>query len=39
MGLKGYSKNLIDIQTKGVRFEAKDTISEGNYLRSYIRGT
>ena len=25
LGLKGYSKNLIDIQTKEIWFEAKDT--------------
>jgi len=31
IGLKGYSKNLIDIQTKEVWFEAKDTAKHSTY--------
>ncbi|HLP49643.1 MAG TPA: hypothetical protein VK154_02105, partial [Chitinophagales bacterium] len=31
LGLKGYSKNLIDIQTKEIWFEAKDTGSHSTY--------
>ncbi len=32
MGLKGYSKNLIDIQTKEIWFEAKDGGKNSTYL-------
>jgi hypothetical protein len=31
LGLKGYSKNLIDIQTKEIWFEAKDTSRHSTY--------
>jgi len=31
LGLKGYSKNLIDIQTKEIWFEAKDTSKHSTY--------
>ncbi len=31
LGLKGYSKNLIDIQTKEIWFEAKDTGKHSSY--------
>jgi hypothetical protein len=31
LGLKGYSKNLIDIQTKEIWFEAKDTSKHSSY--------
>ncbi|MFC2121797.1 hypothetical protein ACFLTI_09405 [Bacteroidota bacterium] len=31
LGLKGYSKNLIDIQTKEIWFEAKDTGNNSTY--------
>lgn len=31
LGLKGYSKNLIDIQTKEIWFEAKDTYKHSTY--------
>ena len=31
LGLKGYSKNLIDIQTKEIWFEAKDTARNSTY--------
>jgi hypothetical protein len=31
LGLKGYSKNLIDIQTKEIWFEAKDTYKNSTY--------
>ena len=31
LGLKGYSKNLIDIQTKEIWFEAKDTSKNSTY--------
>jgi hypothetical protein len=31
LGLKGYSKNLIDIQTKEIWFEAKDTGKHSTY--------
>ena len=31
LGLKGYSKNLIDIQTKEIWFEAKDTAKHSTY--------
>ena len=31
LGLKGYSKNLIDIQTKEIWFEAKDTGKQSTY--------
>ncbi len=31
LGLKGYSKNLIDIQTKEIWFEAKDTDRNSTY--------
>jgi hypothetical protein len=31
LGLKGYSKNLIDIQTKEIWFEAKDTGRHSTY--------
>ena len=31
LGLKGYSKNLIDIQTKEIWFEAKDTNKHSTY--------
>lgn len=31
LGLKGYSKNLIDIQTKEIWFEAKDTSRNSTY--------
>ena len=31
LGLKGYSKNLIDIQTKEIWFEAKDTPKHSTY--------
>ncbi|MCY7309316.1 MAG: hypothetical protein LH619_00935 [Chitinophagaceae bacterium] len=31
LGLKGYSKNLIDIQTKEIWFEAKDTGKNSTY--------
>ncbi len=31
LGLKGYSKNLIDIQTKEIWFEAKDTGNHSTY--------
>ncbi|RYE45871.1 MAG: hypothetical protein EOP48_21990, partial [Sphingobacteriales bacterium] len=31
LGLKGYSKNLIDIQTKEIWFEAKDTARHSTY--------
>ncbi|HEY8691011.1 MAG TPA: hypothetical protein VIM07_17365 [Chitinophagaceae bacterium] len=32
LGLKGYSKNLIDIQTKEIWFEAKDTSKHSTYV-------
>jgi hypothetical protein len=31
LGLKGYSKNLIDIQTKEIWFEAKDSHNTSTY--------
>ena len=31
LGLKGYSKNLIDIQTKEIWFEAKDSVKNSTY--------
>ena len=31
LGLKGYSKNLIDIQTKEIWFEAKDGYRHSTY--------
>lgn len=31
LGLKGYSKNLIDIQTKEIWFEAKDNSKISTY--------
>ena len=31
LGLKGYSKNLIDIQTKEIWFEAKDNSRTSTY--------
>lgn len=31
LGLKGYSKNLIDIQTKEIWFEAKDNYNTSTY--------
>ncbi len=31
LGLKGYSKNLIDIQTKEIWFEAKDNSKLSSY--------
>lgn len=31
LGLKGYSKNLIDIQTKEIWFEAKDGYRHSSY--------
>ena len=31
LGLKSYSKNLIDIQTKEIWFEAKDTAKHSTY--------
>lgn len=31
LGLKGYSKNLIDIQTKEIWFEAKDSATHSTY--------
>jgi hypothetical protein len=31
LGLKGYSKNLIDIQTKEIWFEAKDGYKHSSY--------
>jgi len=32
LGLKGYSKNLIDIQTKEIWFEAKDNSKDSTYV-------
>ena len=32
LGLKGYSKNLIDIQTKEIWFEAKDGYKHSTYV-------
>ena len=35
LGLKSYSKNLIDIQTKEIWFEAKDTAKHTQIKKSY----
>jgi hypothetical protein len=44
LGLKGYSKNLIDIQTKEIWFEAKDSGKNSTYamftqLMHYVQQT
>ena len=44
LGLKGYSKNLIDIQTKEIWFESKDTGKHSTYamftqLMHYVQDT
>jgi hypothetical protein len=38
LGLKGYSKNLIDIQTKEIWFEAKDTSKHNSFSRKPMTG-
>ena len=35
LGLKGYTKGLIDIQTKEIWFEAKDTSKHSSYCLLY----
>jgi len=38
LGLRGYSKNLIDIQTKEIWFEAKDTSKHSSFCKKNLAG-